>query len=173
MDSTMVWVLLIGGAIYGAAFLVNRARKQKAIDGGHAVERKNEFFKQRHSFTTTVASVSEIAAALDMAVLNERNVIVESSVTVEKNTAGEKTSDKGIIVFRNTLGSPCVSVLQSAGTEGGRFRYDYQVESYKESSRAGPDLISVNVILTQIEKAFMKLDGNTDVERTHAQYKSK
>jgi hypothetical protein len=58
-----------------------------AIADGHATDRDKVFFRQQHRFTTGVASIAEVAAALDMNVLTERKVSVD------------KTSEAHAIIF--------------------------------------------------------------------------
>jgi len=162
---TLFWVLLISAGLIGISLYAHHIRKQKAIDAGHAAERQGDFFKQRHTFTTKTGNISEIINALDMSVLDEKKVSVDTS------------SEPGIVIFRNGgfIGgnAPFVSVLEGSGNTGDLFRYDYQIESWSQGSKSGVDTFSANVILTQIEKAFLKLDSSTEVERVAATYKSK
>ncbi|MCL2662978.1 MAG: hypothetical protein FWE83_06565 [Oscillospiraceae bacterium] len=158
------WVFLIGGGILALSLYAHHRRKMNAIADGHATDRDKVFFRQQHRFTTGVASIAEVAAALDMNVLTERKVSVD------------KTSEAHAIIFRNGgMGAfaPFVSVLERNGTEGDKFRYNYQIESSQTTSSGGDDVISANIILTQVEKAFLRLDSSTEVERIAVKYKTK
>jgi len=164
----MQWVLIILISVGGFAlsgYLKNKKKNELASKGRY-VERGNEFFKQGHYFFTKTCDFSTIAGAID------QNALFEEKISYEPNI------EQGQIVFHNRI---------SFGSFGARLRYlgqreqdglhaySYQVEAWRDGQYGitRQDLYGANALLTLIEKAFLRLDPATEVQRDAAEYKTK
>lgn len=162
MSVTLIILLVAAAAVW-----IWRVQSVKGgvIKDGTAIERKDEFFKQKHIFSTNVAALQEVASAMDKSVLEDKKISYELS-------SGGKQ-----MAYRNhCLGGSFTASLDSVGqnTEDGKNLYIFQVHSWRENKGiAVVDIAGANVLLTTIERAFLKLDPDTTVRHENAKYKAK
>jgi hypothetical protein len=156
--------ILIAAAGFGFNAYLGQQRKARLLAAGRILEREADFFKQAHYFTTKTGKVSDIGIAIDHALLTEERISFEPHY-----------EQGGIVFHKGGVGGTFGAVLRSMEPEGGLYRYRFQVESWRESNSdiTQDDFYGANVLLTAIEKAFMQLDRDTEVQRLKAEYKTK
>ena len=159
-------VILIGTGIFALIWFIQKKKKTELSEKGRYVERGNAFFKQGHFFYTKTDDFSAIAETID------KNALLEEKISFEPNI------EQNQIVFHNKV---------NFGTFGARLRglgqreqdglnsYLFQIEAWRDGQYGitRQDIFNANILLTLIEKAFLKLDPATEVQRTAAEYKSK
>ena len=162
----MEWVIIIViGA--GAFFLVHRIQsKQKAelLSKGLIVDRGGGFYKQAHIFATGVGDFATIAGAIDRNVLNEQKISFEPDV------------QQGQVLFQNRINFGSFRArLKTLGLHNGLYHYQFQVEEWRDGKygTTRQDLFGANVLLTAIERAFVRLDPQTCADSIAAAYKIK
>jgi len=157
-----VLVIVIGAVIYGTIFLITNKKKTEMMDSGKIIERGKDYIKQAHFFTTKTASLADVGNAMDKTVLAEQNISLEPDYT------------KNVIVFRYAnIAGMFIATLRFMGEENEQYKYRFQIDRWQGKNGAFPHEYTGNVLLTAVEKAFMKLDGTTAVERVMASYTQK
>lgn len=152
----MEWVAIIGIAAicYGIIFYLNVSKKNKLKEENKIIDRDPVFFKREHFFETSVASLKEIGDAVDQGVLNSEGISFEPDY------------GRGIIIFHNNVSFGTFgAALRTAGNADGVYRYSFKIDAWRETNGGitRQDLFNANVLLTAIEKAFLKLDPQTKV----------
>lgn len=140
--------------------------KGKVIKDGTAIERKDDFFRQRHIFSTTVASLQEVMSSMNRSIFDEKKIACALS------------SDRSRVAFQNNgFGGTFTASLDSVGqnSEDGKHLYTFQIHSWRGQNGAitAQDIAAANVVLTTIERAFLSLDQDTTVKHEYGKYKTK
>ena len=151
--------------VLGVVVYINK-KNQGLIEAGDIIIRKQNIFRLRNCFFTTVSDISEIGESLDKEALSRNKLSYEPHF------------DEGKIVFHNhafggTFGASIRRLEQDNAT--GLKRYEYQIRAWK-ARRYGEnaaDQMGAQILLTAIEKAILRLDCNAYVERTIATFSSK
>jgi len=131
------------------------ARKKKNKTKDHIIVRDAYYYQQIHTFVTKVSGIAEIDATLDKAVLVNNNIRIESRY------------EEGALFFSHagTAGRwAFASALYYMGQENGKSIFNYQFTECR-LYHGWFDSLEANVLLTIIERAFLKLDPSTDVLR--------
>jgi len=164
----LIWIIIVGAVIFGyiyyKKYYAGHTTTDKAFDRGEAIKRKDSFFKQSHIFSTSiVGSIADIANAIDRNIYNEHKIKVESH-----------QNNGYLLIYSDDTGCTFDASLRAHGKDGGKYVYCFKVDSFTAYDRIESlyDIDKVNVVLTQIEKAFLRLDRDTDVERVHGEFKS-
>ena len=161
----VVIVILVLGVILGLVFAINSRNKRDLLEQGKIIERKTEFFRQAHLFTTKIQSISDIGNAINQTVLNEEKISFEPRY------------DQGIIVFHNqkAFGTFAAALRTLGKDDEGMHQYNFQVEAWRErdNSITRQDIFGANVLLTSIEKAMLQLDPDTKVDSAKFKTKTK
>lgn len=152
----MAWVFIIGisAICYGIVFYLNASRKNKLKEENKIIERDTIFFKREHFFDTSVSSLIEIGDAIDKGTLSSETISFEPDY------------EHGIIVFHNNVSFGTFgAALRNVKTAGGIYRYSFRIDVWREMNGgiSRQDFFNANVLLTAIEKAFIKLDPQTKV----------
>jgi hypothetical protein len=159
----MEWILIIaicGGAAFLTWYLHNR-KKTELISKGLMIERGSKFYKQAHVFSTAVSDFAAIAGAIDQHALSDQKITFEPYV------------EQGQIVFHNRISFGSFRArLKTLGFQDGLYHYQFQVEAWRDGQHGTTrqDLFGANVLLTAIERAFLRLDPETGADRAHAAY---
>lgn len=150
----IVFVVGVGAIIYGIIYYLNISKKNKLKAENKIIDRDAIFFKREHFFETSVSSLREIGEAID------KNVLSSESISFESNY------EHGIIVFHNNVAYGTFGAgLRAAGNADGVFRYSFKIDAWREMNMGvtRQDSFNANVLLTAIERAFLKLDPQTKV----------
>ena len=162
----MEWVLIIlvsAGGLFLSLHLKNR-KKNELISKGLIVERNDRFFQQEHVFATRVGDFAAIAAAIDRNALNEQKITFEPYI------------EHGQIVFNNRISFGSFRArLTTLGLNNGLYYYRFQVEAWRDGQygTTRQDIFGANVVLTAIERAFLRLDPQTGANYAEAAYVTK
>lgn len=152
----MAWIFIIGVAaiVLGINFYLNTSRKNTLKAENKIIDRDAVFFEREHFFETSVSSLKEIGDAIDKSILGSETISFEPDY------------EHGMIVFHNngsfgTFGA----ALRAAATTENISRYSFRIEAWRETKNGinRQDFFNANVLLTTIEKAFLKLDPQTKV----------
>ena len=156
MMMNVVWVLIIcfTVAIYGIAFYLNKRRKDELKRENKIIDRDPIFFKREHYFECLISTLREIGEELDKSVLSSEGI------SFEPDYASEKITFHNNISF-GTFGA----ALRAVGNEEGVYKYRFCVEAWREQGYgiSRQDYFGANVLLTVIERAFLRLDPKTKV----------
>jgi len=164
----MDWIiaLLFVAGVFILIWYLKRRKATELGTKGRYVERDNGFFKQGHFFFTKTDDFTAIAGAIDRADLLEEKISFEPNIEQRQ------------IVFHNkisfgTFGARLRFLRQRK--EDGLYMYLFQVETWRNGQYGitRQDLFGANVLLTLIEKAFLGIDSETEIQRAAAEYKSK
>ena len=162
----MEWVLIIVGGAGGIflAWYLNNRKKSELASKGLIIDRGNGFFKQAHVFATGVGDFAAIAGSIDRNVLNEQKISFEPYI------------EHGQVLFQNNISFGSFRArLKTLGVQNGSYHYQFQVEEWRDGQygTTRQDLFGANVLLTAIEKAFLRLDPETRSDSIAAAYKTK
>ncbi|MCL2354308.1 MAG: hypothetical protein FWC68_00110 [Oscillospiraceae bacterium] len=163
MYAIALMVLLVGG-YYIILYYLNHRTKTDLLAKNKIIDRPNKFFEQEHIFITKIKTLSKIGEVIDKNVLNEYKISFEPNyehhAIVFKNHAISGTFGAGIILV---------------GNEKKLFKYKFQIEAWNtvRGALGRPDLYGANILLTAVERAFLKLDPDTEVIRKKAIYMKK
>ena len=154
----------IGVLILVIILMREKMKTDQMIQRGYAMKRDLGFYKDCYTFTSGISDFSAISSAIDRSILNERKISFEPNIA------------SGWIVFHNTMTlGTFEAALQAAGLRGEKSAYRFQLLSWSGPSGGinRHDMLNANILLTTIEKAFLRLDANTSVERERTQIKTK
>lgn len=162
----MVWVIIIGvsAILYGIMFYMRASRKNTLKAENKIIDRDAIFFKREHLFETSVSSLREIGNAIDKEILSSETISFEPNY------------ERGIIIFHNNVSFGTFgAALRAEGARDGIYRYSFKIDAWREGNTGinGKDYFNANVLLTTIEKAFLKLDPQTKVSDQAAKITSK
>lgn len=158
------FVVLFSGGMFFLVWYLNNKKKTELMSKGQIVDRGNNFYKQAHTFTTRTGDFSAIARAIDHYVLGENKITFEPYI------------EQGQIVFNNRVNFGSFRArLKTLGHQDGQYYYQFQVETWSEGQygMTRQDLFGANILLTAIEKAFLRIDPETGADRMAATYKTK
>lgn len=150
----IIFAVGIGAIIYGIIFYLNASKKNKLKAENKIIDRDAIFFKREHFFETSTSNLREIGEAMDKGVLSSEGISFEPNY------------EHGIIVFHNNVAYGTFGAgLRAAGNADGVYRYSFKIDAWRETNGAitRQDFFNANVLLTAIEKAFLRLDPQTKV----------
>lgn len=150
----IIFAVGIGAIIYGIIFYLNASKKNKLKTENKIIDRDAIFFKREHFFETSTSSLREIGEAIDKSVLSSESISFEPNY------------EHGIIVFHNNVAYGTFGAgLRAMGNADGVYRYSFKIDAWRETNGAitRQDFFNANVLLTTIEKAFLRLDPQTKV----------
>lgn len=152
----MYWVFIIGASAicYGIIIYLNVSKKNKLKAENKIINRDTNFFKREHFFETSISSLREIGDAIDKGVLRSETISFEPDYAHE------------IIIFHNNVSFGTFgAALRTKETKDGLYRYSFRMDAWRERNKeiSRQDFFNANVLLTAIEKAFLKLDPQTQV----------
>jgi len=162
----MEWILIIiisAGGFYLSWYL-NKRKKTGLVSKGLIIDRGNGFYKQAHVFVTGVGDFAAIAGAID------RNVLYGQKISFEPFI------EQGQVIFQNHVNFGSFRArLKTLGLYNGRYHYQFQVEEWRDGQygTTRQDLFGANILLTAIEKAFLRVDPGTSADSIAAAYKAK
>lgn len=151
------------GRFFLSWYLKKRKKTELALKG-LIIDRDNEFYKQAHLFATGIGDFAAIAGAIDKNVLNGQKISFEPFI------------EQGQVVFQNHISfSSFRARLKTLGLQNGLYYYQFQVEEWRDGQygTTRQDIFGANVLLTAIEKAFLRLDPETSADSIAAAYKTK
>ena len=154
-----LWIALGTIAVGVIIGLVMAGHYNTLCKGGVANKNhKYDFYQQIHTFKTVVPDLQTMLTALDM------NVMRGQGISITQDTEG------GRLVFHNSMGTMAASITSNAGEQqDGIYRFSFKLDSWKtrNNSIVNSARMDGNIILTQLEKAFLRLDYNAVVERIY------
>lgn len=162
----MEWVFIIGvsAICFGIIYYLNVSKKNKLMAEDKIIDRDMGFFKKEHIFETSVTGLKDIGDAIDRGVLSSEGVSFEPDY------------GRGIIIFHNNVSFGTFgAALRAEGSADGVYRYSFKIDAWRETNGGitRQDQFNANVLLTAIEKAFLKLDPQTKVSEQDTIIKSK
>lgn len=162
----MEWAVIIGitAVCYGIIYYLNVSKKNKLKTENKIIDRDAIFFKREHIFETSVSSLREIGDAIDKSTLGSESISFEPDY------------EHGIIIFHNTVSFGTFgAALRMSETADGIYRYRFKIDAWRETNGgiSRQDFFNANVLLTAIEKAFLKLDARTRVSDQATTIKSR
>lgn len=154
-----LWIALGAIAVGVIIGLIMAGHYNKLFKGGVANKNHSyDFYQQIHTFKTVVPSLETMLTALDM------NVIRGHGISITQEAEG------GRLVFHNSMGTMAASITANAGDQqDGIHRYSFKMDAWKTRSNSivNSARMDGNIILTQLEKAFLRLDYNAVAERVY------
>ena len=158
----IVIIIVVGLGVLALVLLREQQQTSKMITRGLAVKRDIHFYKYIATFITNTRDFAAVCSALDQAVFNEMQI------------SSQPNAADGWIKFLNAgkMGT-YQAVLQVDGNRGDRYAYSFQFLSWTGPSGEmnKHDVLSGNVLLTAVEKAFITLDPNAGFERERMKIK--
>ena len=148
--------ILIGFAILGGAIYYGAKKHEQLLEKGLIRKRSVEFDREAHFFTTSV----------DFPRLwNELN-------NMEYNTpvSYSLSQNSHMITYK---GGGWEGVLREEGEKEGNHRYCFSFTSWKTRNGTNMYITEMNIFLTSLEKAFLRLDAEVSVATKMLKIKSK
>jgi len=162
----MEWVIIIVGSAAGflLSWYLKNKKKTELVTKGLIIDRGNGFYKQAHVFATRVGDFAAIAGNID------RNVLAGQKISFEPFIS------QGQVLFQNQISFGSFRArLKTLGLHNGLYHYQFQVEEWRDVQHGTTrqDIFGANVLLTAIEKAFLRLDPETNADSIAAAYKTR
>ena len=135
-------------------FFLNKRRKDELKWENKIIDRDPIFFKREHYFECLISTLREIGEELDKSVLSSEGIPFEPDYASEK------------IIFHNNVSFGTFgAALRAVGNEEGVYKYRFCVKAWREQGYgiSRQDYFGANVLLTVIERAFLRLDPKTKV----------
>ena len=154
-------IIILMIAILGGALLFRRKKINDAIEDGSMVKRDAKFFKQSHTFKTSIQSIQDIYKALD-------------STKFEKNSIKYFVNGSEIVFEKYVLGQGMTAALSYIGEDNeGNKLYRFKVKSFTTRKGMEAGGVDANIALTVVEKTIAMLDNSATVERLNEKYMTK
>lgn len=156
----LVIALLVGGAILVGAFAYGLSKHKKLVGEGQIVSRNTDFAEYVYEFTSKIGSVRTLTEAINSLDYNMIGADMEGDIYKQRFQFGNSK-------FKATL--ICTDFDEPSGIAIYRFQFTH----FTTNGSIPTDSLSMNKLLTQIEKVFLSLDPNTGVKHYKADLKSK
>ncbi|MBR6106937.1 MAG: hypothetical protein IKQ39_02920 [Oscillospiraceae bacterium] len=182
-DSTIIWLIVIGvvGLIVVVAVLTEIARrkaKKALLESGQIIERDKKFYRNSEYLTcrkVTREEVTELIKKLDFNLvqchLYNRGAI-PSQLSAKTTSAGYyfclRTGDSSLNpVFEAEL----AEMQEAYDKDPEKTTYRFRITSYKSINEVNEnvnsndpiDVLSMNILLTMLEKMFFEFDNTAQV----------
>ncbi len=151
----MYWIFLIG--LTAAALYIMYARRKKLYDSGQIIKRNLDYLKQVHYFTLENGGWERVW-----------NALKDTDYHNAASMAGD--SQKPLIRYD---GVNWAAQLYKCERDDGKDCYGFQFLEWTERQGMIQYEAHMNTVLTAIERAFLRLDPQTEVSTEYVNTKSK
>ena len=157
----MSWVVIIVIAVIIGVFaqLVYLQRNKKMISEGKIIKRNISFEEYAEVFTLSNADFAQVVNKLKTMDFSGIGVTWESLGSTKK------------VIFKSK--SSWTAQLNALDNSDSKFRYNFQFTGWQTHKGATWGQDTMNMLLTSIEKAFLSIDPNTQVETSRLKTKTK
>ncbi|MDR3209051.1 MAG: hypothetical protein LBT36_00280 [Oscillospiraceae bacterium] len=152
-------IVAISVVIVAAWLYLNLRRNKKLLEAGRIIKRDSHFIESSETFTLSGGEFAKLVPAL------QTMDITGTGVSWESKGATQTVSFKS--------GNGWTAVLTALERGGEKYRYRFQFTGWKTRNGAPLSEDTMNMLLTSLEKAFLTLDPNTQVETERFKTKSK
>lgn len=156
----LVITLLIGVAILVGAFAYGLSKHKKLVDEGQIISRNTDFAEYVYEFTSKIGSIRPLTEAINSLDYNKIGADMEGDIYKQRYQFGN-SKFKAVLV--------CTAFDEPSGIAV----YRFQFTQFRTNGSIPTDSLSMNKLLTQIEKVFLSLDPNTGVKTYQADLNSK
>ena len=156
----LVIVFLISAAIISGAFAYGLSKHKKLVGEGQITDRNTDFAEYVYEFTSKIGSVRTLTDAIHSLDYNKIGADMEGDIYQQRFQFGNSK-------FRAIL--ICTAYDEPSGIAV----YRFQFTQFRTNGSIPSDSLTMNKLLTQIEKVFLSLDPNTDVKHYRSDLKSK
>ena len=147
----MYWtILIVTGLIFIGAVVLGEQRNKRLVDEGKIIKRKVSFVETAEIFTLKEADYSKLIPELKAMDISGTGV------------SWEGYSAKQLVVFRSSHGWSAQLSLDEDNED--QYKYRFQFTKWQTRKGAIWRIDTMNMLLTSIEKAFLRLDSSTQVE---------
>ena len=157
MSGSAILVIILSIGMVALIAWASAKSKKQLSNQGKIVERKAMFYEEKAVFSTK-ASYDSIVS------LVSKRDYKEIKATVERESSSA-------ILIKSTLGWN--AVLENVGMRDGKNVIAFHFTAWKTEYGRPANEISMNYIMTDIEKTILSLDQSATVERQKMQFKSK
>jgi len=157
----MLWIFTIGisAAIIAIAVMVGQQRGKKLMAEGKIIKRDISFIESTETFTLAGVEFAKLTSAL------QRMDTGDTGVSWKSKDAAQA------IIFQSSHGwNAQLSTLENSNDKN---RYCFQFTSWQTRKGIPWRVDTMNMLLTAIEKMFLSLDPNTQVETARVKTKTK
>ena len=157
-----IFAIILGFAILG--FIVYRNWKQQSqlTSEGKIIDRDRHFIEQAEDFTIACDDPNRIVIGVQSLAYSEMKI---SMTADEQNQAFRFT-------YTTAMGS-WNALLYCTGAPDGQVTYRFQFTSWRTSDYGVIGEVQMNMLLTAIEKMFLSIDPNTQVQTSLLETKTK
>jgi len=148
--------LILAGGIIALILMLEKRKTSQMISKGIAVKRSIYFYKSQYTFITNASDLAAINSTINSSVLSEAKIFSKWDFS------------QGWIKFENHAKLGTFDALLEVGeTRNERHTYHFRFLSWSgpEGEMNRHDVLSGNILLTAVEKAFIALDPDTGVEQ--------
>lgn len=149
----LVIVFLISAAILAGAFAYGLSKHRKLVSEGQIISRNTDFAEYVYEFTSKIGSVRALSEAINSLDYNKIGADMEGDIIRQRYQ------------FSNSK-FKAVLILTAYDEPSGIAVYRFQFTQFRMSGSIPSDSLSMNKLLTQIEKVFLSLDPNTGINKS-------
>ena len=152
----LLWVVLISGVIIAVAVGVGLKRNKRLIDEGKIIKRDISFIECAEIFNLENAEFETVLAKL-------RGNISDEKLAWNKKEDG--------VVFKS--GQGWTAQLTLNGKTGNTYEYCFLFTTWQTRKGMPIGAVTMNMLLTSVEKTFLSLDSNTQVNSVKQKLRTK
>ena len=188
---TIVVIFLLPFALFALMIFGVHRKRKRYKDRNLTIDRDKRFWKLATLFKTQTASLDEVANAIDWEILKGQNISWEPHINEGYIVFKVRGIDGTLVTSLQVFDAPpqvdiCsyCGIVPPTGASFcpacgkpviGRYQYLYTSESFREKGDQITlrDELCGNVILTVVERAFLRLDPDMELTREKVDYNSK
>ncbi|MCR4671706.1 MAG: hypothetical protein K5637_00520 [Lachnospiraceae bacterium] len=157
----MQWflIILLAAVIFAAAFYYQKKKIDQLAAEGKIIRRSGLFYEESEIFETS-------ANYEDLRAIFSRLDLSEMKVTYYPDLEGSRT-----LLFKS--GYAWNASLKDMGSKDGKNVLKFSFPAWDEKNGQVHNINSMNMMVTQVEKAILSLDPNAMVENHKMQLKTK
>ena len=158
MTILVVILLCVIAVVIGVYF--NSKKFNQLETEGKVVRRDDNFHETEQIFTAVGASYERVEQEL-------KNIDLADAKIKEQLY---RNNGKAQILYRSTDGWN--ATLDLIGEDEGKYTYRFTFPVYTENNGSATRLITMNILLTAVEKMFLRIDPNTQVTSKKLKYRA-
>ena len=152
-----ITIIIIAIVLFAVAFSVSKQKQEQLVDAGKIIPRDYGFEEYAEMFTLRDLSFSEIWNEL-------KDIDYSGTVTGNVDAQNERVFYKGI---------NWEACLYHQRNDAEKNVYCFEFTKWSKHNGVTENQLDMNIVLTAVEKAFLKLDSGTQVSKRKNITKSK
>lgn len=157
-----IFAIVLGAAILGLIIYRNWKQQSQLTSEGKIIDRNRHFIEQAENFTLVCDNHNRVVSGVQSLAYSEMKI----SMTMDAQNQAFR------FTYMTAMGS-WNALLYRMGAPDRRMTYRFQFTNWKTSDYGVIGEVQMNMLLTAIEKMFLSIDPNTQVQTSLLETKTK